>query len=892
MKKFFALVLTLMCFVAVALCISCGGDKDGNDHTSDSVSVDDGSRGDSSGTDSSDNSSGEDSSSDKPDETALKEFDKNVVFNDGTYIYDGQEKCIFVVGAPDGAEIEYVDNRKTDAGEYNATAKITKDGYKPKTLTATLTIEKAEIIGVTFIGAEYVYDGEQKSITAVGIPEGAEVTYGNNKGVDAGVYHASATISKKNYKTKTLNADLTITRADIAGITFEDTSAEYDTFSHEIEIIGDIPQGVTVRTTYNGAETTGVTEVGEYTVVLTITGKNYNTFTKTATLKITSTEERLFSAVYSGGIYFQNNLDDNKLYLYNNGLSKINNDAPEYLTVYNGKLYYTSKALFGSAIKSYTDGDDSASVFTNVAGEYIVCDGTYLYYAKNSLIDTNDTNGIYRVSLTGDGTVPQRIVKNKAAYLTIVGNDIYYSNLGDGKKLYKVPKNAAEAEDGTKVRNGDYADESVEYIIADGNMLYFNSVKKVVGVGVAAAVRKFDTVSGSEVKLTTDSGKYLNVIGGYIYYVNNDKITSELFGDGIYRISVAIASDNNKAGEKVLSADNGNGYSSLASDGKNLYYYKLNDKHFYGYSLSTKTETDLMNGFVPPEPVMKIACYAETKIYNGEIYFINPYGDGMLYKYNPVAKRVNKVLEDRVSDVYFYRGYMYYSTCIATNYALFRMDLKTKESEKISSNRCDKLIFDGDTIYYIKVGSKYDNDIHKMDLDGKNPTRLLDKSLWVSNLEKVGGSLYFATNNVLGKSVYKYDIATGQATDLKKTSTFVTVSGGRLYYYDSNKDRLMSCDLNGGDEKMLVDSVKINDMIVDSGKIYYSDTKSGKLYAYNLTTAKTSVIAQTCADGMSVGDGKLYYIGAAVNYQNDYPFLSGGDGRLYCYDGTDVTGLA
>ena len=409
MKKFFALVLTLMCFVAVALCISCRGDKDGNDHTSDSVSVDDGSRGDSSGTDSSDNSSGEDSSSDKPDETALKEFDKNVVFNDGTYIYDGQEKCIFVVGAPDGAEIEYVDNRKTDAGEYNATAKITKDGYKPKTLTATLTIEKAEIIGVTFIGAEYVYDGEQKSITAVGIPEGAEVTYGNNKGVDAGVYHASATISKKNYKTKTLNADLTITRADIAGITFEDTSAEYDTFSHAIEIIGDIPQGVTVRTTYNGVETTGVTEVGEYTVVLTITGKNYNTFTKTATLKITSTEERLFSAVYSGGIYFQNNLDDNKLYLYNNGLSKINNDVPEYLTVYNGKLYYTSKALFGSAIKSYTDGDDSASVFTNVAGEYIVCDGTYLYYAKNSLIDTNDTNGIYRVSLTGDGTVPQRI---------------------------------------------------------------------------------------------------------------------------------------------------------------------------------------------------------------------------------------------------------------------------------------------------------------------------------------------------------------------------------------------------------------------------------------------------------------------------------------------------
>ena len=823
----------------------------------------------------------------------ITEADMNgVTFTGVEYTYDGTEKTITAAGIPSGAQVRYTSNTATDAGIYNATAIITKKNYKTLTLKATLTINEAEMSGVTFTGAEYTYDGTEKTITAAGVPSGAQVEYTSNTATDAGVYNATATVTKKNYKTLTLKATLTINKADIVGITFENTTVEYDTLSHSIEIVGDLPAEVNVKTTYNGEETDAVTEVGEYTVVLTISGRNYNTFTKTATLKITSTEERLFSAVYSGGVYFQNNLDDNKLYSYANGsLSKINNDVPEYLTVIGNKLYYSSKALFGSAIKTYSSAESAASVFTNVAGEYLATDGSYLYYAKNSLVDTKDTNGIYKVAISGSDAAPVRIVKDKAAYIVVVGNYLYYSNLSDGKKLYRVSKTADDLESGVKARSGDLADEKVEYLIADGTELYFNSTKTLVGVGVAAAVRKLDTASNKEIKLTTDAGKYLNKVDNYIYYVNSDKLTSELCGDGIYRVSVSMASDNNKSGEKIFAVTDGNGYSSLASDGKYLYYYKLNDKHFYRNSLSGNDEVDLMKGFVPPAPVMKVACYAETKVYNGEVYFINSYGDGMLYKYNLASKRVNKVLEDRVSNMYFYNGYMYYSTCIATNYALFRMNLQTKESEKISSDRCDKLIFDGDTIYYVKVGSAYNNDIHKMGLDGSNPTKLLDKSLWVSNLEKSGDTLYFATNNALGKSTFAYNLTTGKATDLKKPSTFVTVEGNTIYYYNSKTQKLMSCGIDGNNEKTIKDNVDVNEIVVNNGKLYYSDVTSQTFNVYDLGSGKTTKIADTCADGISISDGKLYYIGAAVNYQNDYPLLSAGDGRLYCYDGTKVTKL-
>ena len=59
-----------------------------------------------------------------------------------------------------------------------------------------------------------------------------------------------------------------------------------------------------------------------------------------------------------------------------------------------------------------------------------------------------------------------------------------------------------------------------------------------------------------------------------------------------------------------------------------------------------------------------------------------------------------------------------------------------------------------------------------------------------------------------------------------------------------------------------------------------------------IASGKTTKIADTCADGISIDNGKLYYIGAAVSYTNDYPALSDGDGRLYCYDGNKVTKLA
>lgn len=67
----------------------------------------------------------------------------NITFADKTFLYDGTEKSIVISGnLPQGAKVTYTNNKATLAGTYNATAKITCDGYNDLTLTATLKITK------------------------------------------------------------------------------------------------------------------------------------------------------------------------------------------------------------------------------------------------------------------------------------------------------------------------------------------------------------------------------------------------------------------------------------------------------------------------------------------------------------------------------------------------------------------------------------------------------------------------------------------------------------------------------------------------------------------------------------------------------------------------------
>ena len=126
------------------------------------------------------------------------------------FTYDGQEKVLLITGTlPDGADVAYTSNKGTNANTYAATATISGTNYNQLVLTATLTINKATIAGISAEAEQSVKENGQNhkpSYTGT-LPSGVSVKYvfdgtENANGVSAaGTYEAKIVISGSNYVT-------------------------------------------------------------------------------------------------------------------------------------------------------------------------------------------------------------------------------------------------------------------------------------------------------------------------------------------------------------------------------------------------------------------------------------------------------------------------------------------------------------------------------------------------------------------------------------------------------------------------------------------------------------------------------------------------------------------
>ncbi len=375
------------------------------------------------------------------------------------------------------------------------------------------------------------------------------------------------------------NESSSSTRPEITGITFEDDTVEYDTRNHALQIVGNVPQGSHIAYYYNDvfdSANAGVSEVGTYNVRVEISHSDYQTLTLTAKLKITTTEESLKSMVYGGKVYFQNNLDDNELYVYNGStLTQVNSDETVAMATGAGEAYYIAKGLLSNSIKTISASTGKASSVYSVRAKDLVTDADgNLYYSVCGLLPDEEKDGIYKIAQAdlgnGDDIVPVKLSADRTQSIVFANDRLWFVRKSD-KALCSIATGLAN-----QTATVAYSENNVNELIASGDTLYMNIGSLTAG----KALYKFDTTNGTLVKLTTDNGQYLTLVGTTLYYVNHDLLTTTVFGDGIYATDASKTSDSSLPGRRILEA-NDNGYSSLASDGTYLYYYKLNDKHFY-----------------------------------------------------------------------------------------------------------------------------------------------------------------------------------------------------------------------------------------------------------------------------------------------------------------------
>ena len=890
MKK--TLVLLSLLLVLVLLLVSCGGG--GNDPETEAMTAD--------RTEANQTTTAASTTAAQTDDPSLLTI-TGVTFPGKTAVYDGTEQVLAVEGElPAGASVVYTNEKATDAGTYAATAAITCEGYNPLTLTATLTISPATITGVTLSNASFGYDGQTHEIAVVGtLPNGVTVAYtggqnGQNTATDADTYNITATLSGKNYASLTLTATLTINPCTITGVTLEGETIEYDGLAHTIAVTGNVPAGVTVAYTGGQDGKNGATDPGTYSISATLSGKNYSTLSLSATLKIKSTEEPLAIGFAGNKIYFQNPLDQNRLY-YVNGTTPtfISRDVAVGMATKGSKLYFITENLLNKSVSS-VESDGTVNALLNVAATSLATDGTYLYYSVNSLL--GKSNGIYRVAIAdledkSIDPVPTLLTAQKTDEIVVACNKVWFANESDGGKLYMIP---VTAENGKATKIYDYKVSDLE---VDGTVLYFTRELTlsnldpdlaIYSIELSGVNSELNNNSAAVKRITVSKGKYLTVLNDYLFFVNVDKVTGALFGDGVYRASLSgqgLAEDVItllSGSSKVIDASDDPIY-ALTTDGTYLYYFRGNNKHLYRYDLTTEQETDLMAGFVPTEPEKVITTYyAKTQTVGNDVYYINMRDDGKLYRYNTVSGIDSRITASEVADFAVVDGYLYYSAVrLRTNFDFYRMNLTTGENELLSNGKCVNYAIDDTYIYYNSMSGS--NTLNRMKLDGSEDTVLFSaKSTDWNQITLYRNKVYFVASDTL----YAYDLETETAAvvNSKLCPLEYLIYDGRIYFmqtkgvqnsigvYDMATDQIA----NLGNIGISGISDDLRGFFVKGDYVYFyrnvaAGSSSKGLYRINTKTAFANLSASS-VELVDVCDGYYVCESSLASNGNDVYFLN------------------
>ena len=837
-------------------------------------------------------SSEKESSSAQPStsEVQKQEF-TGVSFNDLKVTYDGNPHILAEVsGAPAGTNITYTGREEhTDAGTYEASAKLSKDGYNDKTLSAKLIIEKANITGITFESQNITYDGAEHTLTINGtLPKNGEVQYTNNGPfVDAGVYSARAVVKAPNYNDLTLNASLTINKANFTGIEFKDAEFEYDGNPHSISIIGTLPSTSTVTYTSDVAGVTNsATDIGDYNVTATITDKNFNTLVLNAKMTIKTEDDERFLKWSGDTLFFQNAIHDNLLYAYNvadNKLLKASGDnAVDMIEYADDSIMFVSKSLISSSIKTATydttkQGVDLSSALSARA-RYVQYGGSNIvYYVVNGL--TQAKSGIYKADLSGEEPAITCLSVGKAKFLTLVGSKLYFADGDNGYKFSSISTN------GTNQNRTLVVDEKINNLYYNNGVFYY-TVNNLLG----DYIERYTTTNGRR-KLTSDAGIDFCVIGSDLYYINVDKLNTAVYGEGIYKVSASPIADNNNAGTKVVESNKG--ICSLITDGINLYYYDMDGYKLIKADTNGNYISNILEGFVRPEDPTPTSLGGDLEEYNGLLYYLDIWDEKSLHYYNPQTKANVRLTANKV-DNFSIIGDVLYMNMVSNlvNNDTYRFNLKAGgEPELVNKNDGSDFLSDGEYVYYAQnnaVGAK-------TAIRRTNLTTLVDEEVYnkgVSNLRMVNGKLCF----IDGYQIFAMDLASKATSEIKPNNksvhtTVFDTDGTTIYYremysvaYALKRLSRYNVATNTYTEMATTSTDPVAIVYHDNYVYYYTDTTSAADNGlYRVSATSTSTDKGTCvlatnstyyASTFTFVNGKIYFL----NYITGGLF---GDSRIY-----------
>lgn len=200
------------------------------------------------------------------------------------FTYDGRKKMVRLTNIPEGVIVHYSNNTATDAGDYVAVAsfELKNDNYNPiKPIAFKWTIEKASYDMSNAMWQEkrtFSFDGKEKSVKVVGLPDGIVPVYSCNTAIAAGDYVADVEFKydERNYEKPEMDDcmwNITKSVYDIGNARWDYTDVfVYDGTEKCVRII-DLPKGATVE--YSNAKAVNAGMYFATADVIAEDGENY-----------------------------------------------------------------------------------------------------------------------------------------------------------------------------------------------------------------------------------------------------------------------------------------------------------------------------------------------------------------------------------------------------------------------------------------------------------------------------------------------------------------------------------------------------------------------------------------------------------------------------------------
>ncbi|MGN0316910.1 MAG: DUF5050 domain-containing protein [Lachnospira sp.] len=214
-----------------------------------------------------------------------------------------------------------------------------------------------------------------------------------------------------------------------------------------------------------------------------------------------------------------------------------------------------------------------------------------------------------------------------------------------------------------------------------------------------------------------------------------------------------------------------------------FFYIKANKTVYNAETATGNTAGNLSNG--------GLFCEYEDKI-----YFANPYDSNRLYVMNSDCTDARKLNDDTVASINVCGKYIYYVKNNFTEdvieklfhgelYGVYRCDLEGRNKKELYGDLCGIISLYGNTLYYQHHDDKTALSLYKVQIDGKDNTKLYDISY--SPASVLNGKIYFSDTSNRNNISYLDTANDGIVNYYNANSYLVSAVNGYIYYIDLSK---------------------------------------------------------------------------------------------------------